>query len=661
MPDFVTSVLDSLSGLGPAGYITLVVAVSVVCQWIAWRLRIPSILLMLLVGFGLGQIVAAEEVLGHELLFDGVSLTVGIILFEGSMSLRLKHVQDLGRPVWRLCSVTVLVAWVLITTAAWLIGFDIRVALLAGAILVVTGPTVIAPILRTLRPTRRVSSLLRWEGIVVDPIGAVLALLVFQGIVSGEDGQAASAVLLALGKTLLIAFGIALVMGVAIEFVMRRRAVPDFLHGVFFLAAAITALVVSDALQPESGLLTVTILGMYLGNRPELHLEHVAEFKEHLQILFVGALFVVLAGRISPQEIVDVAPKAMIFLAVLVLIVRPVSVGIGLLRTKVTRNERILLACMAPRGVVAAAVTSIFALGLTESANSLSRRAESATGEEGRALTERADEMQHLAGQASQLVPLVFVVIVCTVAIYGLSIGKLAERLGLASANPQGVVFVGVNRWVVDAAKLLQESGISVLVVARNYVTLSNARMAGLQTVTANILSEYAVKDMDLSGIGYFISCTPEDETNATAAREFSHVFGRANTYQLHRGAKSTGTGSARRDTAGHLSARYAFVPPLSRAELDRRMTTGMTVKKTSLSKEFTLDDFHKYYGQDAVILFVQRGGVTTVAHQSMKLPRTEGSLIAMVYARDNAVTGSEPGSEPRSDDEEAEGAAPLG
>ncbi|WP_182357600.1 cation:proton antiporter [Tomitella gaofuii] len=643
MSDFVASITDSLAGLGPAGYITLVVAVSVVCQWFAWRIRMPSILLMLLVGFGLGQIVSAEEVLGRDLLFDGISLTVGIILFEGSMSLRLKHVQDLGRPVWRLCSVTVLVAWSLITLAAWLIGFDIKVALLVGAILVVTGPTVIAPILRSLRPTRRVSSLLRWEGIVVDPIGAVLALLVFQGIVSGEGGQAASAVLIALGKTLLIAFGIALLMGVAIEFVMRRRAVPDFLHGVFFLAAAITALVASNALQPESGLLTVTILGIYLGNRPELHLEHVAEFKEHLQILFVGALFIVLAGRISPQQIIDVAPKALIFIAALVLVVRPVSIALGLLRTKVTRNERILLACMAPRGVVAAAVTSIFALGLTQSADALSAKADAATGDDKQALVAQAADLQRLAGQAAEMVPLVFVLIVCTVAIYGLSVGRLAERLGLASANPQGVVFVGVNRWVVDAAKLLQDSGIPVLVVARNYVTLSGARMAGLPTITANILSEYAVKDMDLSGIGYFIACTPEDETNATAAREFSHIFGRANTFQLHRGAKSTGTGSTRRDTAGHLSARYAFVPPLSRAELDRRMMAGMAVKKTALSSKYTLADFRRQYGDDAVILFVQRGGVTSVAHETTKLPSAEGTLIAMVPVTEDAGAARRP------------------
>jgi len=167
--------------LEPAPYLALVAVLAVLSQLLAWQLRLPSILLLLVTGFGLGRLVDPDAVLGRDVLFGGVTLAVGVILFEGSLSLRLRDVRDLGRPVLRLCTVTVLVAWVLITAAAWLIGFRLELALLVGAVLVVTGPTVIAPILRMLRPTRRVASLLRWEGIVVDPIGAVLAVLVFRG------------------------------------------------------------------------------------------------------------------------------------------------------------------------------------------------------------------------------------------------------------------------------------------------------------------------------------------------------------------------------------------------------------------------------------------------------------------------------------------------
>jgi hypothetical protein len=430
----------------------------------------------------------------------------------------------------------------------------------------------------------------------------------------------------------LVAFGIALALGALLEVVMRRRAVPDFLHGVLFLAAAVGAFVVSDALQTESGLLTVTVLGIYLGNRPKLHLEHVAEFKEHLQVLFVGALFIVLGGRVAPRELVDVAPKALIFLGALVLLVRPVSVLLGLLGTQVTRQERTLLAGMAPRGVVAAAVTSIFALGLQQTAGQVADRAAAATGAHRDALLARAADLHEIGRQAEQMVPLVFTVIVCTVAIYGIGVNRLAERLGLASANPQGVLFVGVNTWVVDTACLLRDAGVPVLVVARNHATLERARVAGLNTLTANILSEYAVKDMDLAGIGYFLACTPEDEVNATAARQFTRVFGGANTYQLHRDSRTTRTGDERRDTAGHLSARYAFVPALSRAELDSRMWSGMAVTRVDLSDEFGYEDFQRRYGEDAVILFVQRSpGTVEVAHPSTKMPQDEGTLIAMV------------------------------
>ena len=519
MTDLWTGTLAALDGMSPGSYMALVIVLGVVCQWVAWKFHVPSILVLLIVGFGLGQAVTPEEILGRDVLFGGVTISVGIILFEGSLSLRLKHVRDLGRPVLRLCTLTVLIAWVLITCSALLVGFDIRIALLVGAILVVTGPTVINPILRSLRPTRRLSSLLRWEGIVVDPIGAVLAVLVFQGVLAGGVDEALPTVLLNLVRTLLVGFGfgIAIALGVVLEVFMRRHAMPDFLHGVVFLAAAVGAQFVSNLLQPESGLLTVTVLGVFLGNRPQLHLEHVREFKEHLQVLFVGALFVVLAGRVTPGQLWEVAPQASAFLLLLVLVVRPVSIWLGLWGTKVTREERTLLACMAPRGIVAAAVTSIFALEFSHAAERLSARAADIGGAQGQQLAGQARELSALSGEAERMVPLVFLVIVCTVAIYGFGVGRLAERLSLASTSPQGVLFAGTSRWVVDAAKLLEEMGVPTLIVAREYRTLAKARMAGLTTETANILSEFAVKDMNLAGIGSLVACTPDDETNATA------------------------------------------------------------------------------------------------------------------------------------------------
>jgi NhaP-type Na+/H+ or K+/H+ antiporter len=627
-----TVTAGTLQDLPPGGYLGLVIVVAVLAQWLAWQLGVPSILLLLLVGFGIGQLATPDRVLGRDVLFGGVTLTVGIILFEGSLSLRIAHVRDLGRPVARLCTVTVLIAWALITASAVLVGFTLEVALLVGAILVVTGPTVIAPILRQLRPTRRVSSLLRWEGIVVDPIGAVLALLVFQGVVSGGLGDALPTVALTVARTLLVGFGIALALGYLLEALMRRHAIPDFLHGVVFLAAAVGALLLSNAVQPDSGLLTVTVLGVYLGNRPELHLEHVREFKEHLQVLFVGGLFVVLAGRVTPEQVWDVAPTALAFLALLVLVVRPVSVLLGLLGTRVTREERTLLACMAPRGIVAASITSIFALDLTHAAEDVAERARRTTGAAARDYAAQAADLARLSGEARQMVPLVFLVIVCTVAVYGFGVGRLAERLGLGSPAPQGVLFAGVSPWAAQAAALLDELGVPTLIVAREDGDLSRARMAGLNTETANILSEFAVQDMDLSGLGTLVAGTRDDEHNATATREFARVLGRANVYQLRRSEQVEGR-SPRKDAAGHLTARAAFVPPLSHRELQERVDAGMRVRRARLSAEFTLADLQKQYRGQAVLLFLHRAGQTSVVHADGRLPERDGVLLFLAPA----------------------------
>ncbi len=615
------SLVQNFESMKPAPYLGLVMVAAVASQWLGWKLKVPSILLLLGVGFGLGRLADPEVVLGQGILFGGVTIAVGIILFEGSLSLSVGALRELSTPVLRLCTVTVAVAWVLITAAALLVGFEVEVALLVGAILVVTGPTVIAPILRQLRPTRRVASMLRWEGIVVDPIGAVLAVLVFQGVLAGRVEAAVTQVLWSLAATVLIGFGIALSLGWVLARLMRANAIPDFLHGVVFLSSAVGALVASNALQPESGLLTVTVLGVYLGSQSDLHLEHVVEFKEHLQVLFVGALFVVLAGRVAPSDIAEVAPRAAVFV-LLLLLIRPVSIYLGLWGTSATKEERSLLACMAPRGIVAAAVTSIFALEFEHSAE--------VAVEAGNFV--RAAELQKLAAQVSELVPLVFLVIVATVAIYGLGVGRLAERLGLATTSPQGVLFVGSRRWVVEVAATLEKADITCLVVDRDYAALSGARMAGVKSEAANILSDYAVRDMELAGIGRLIACTSDDEANATAAREFAHVLGRANVYQLQRsGDEPEALPDRRRGTAGHLTATASFSPARSYEAMEDLEDRGAVAKKTRLTEEFPLSAFRERYGEEAVIMFVLDDGKLAVVTPDYEIPETGVSVVALV------------------------------
>lgn len=610
------SLIDAFNEALPSSYLALVLVLAVLGQWLASLVRIPGILVLLVVGFGLGQLIAPEEVLGRDLLFAGTSLAVGVILFEGSLTLKYKQVRDLGGSVRRLCTVVVLIAWVLITATMLLLGYDIRLAALVGAILVVTGPTVIGPILRQLRPTRRLASLLRWEGIVVDPIGAILAVLVYQAIVAGEAG-AFGAVLIALGATLGIGFGVGLAVGWVLEQVTRRHLIPDFLDGAAYLAGALGALVVSNMLQSETGLLTVTVMGIYLANRPDLHLERIREFSEHLQVLLVGVLFVLLAGRISWAALVDVLPKAAFLLAALVLVVRPVSIFLGLWRSDATRRERLVLAGMAPRGIVAASVMSIFAIELEHAAGS-----------------DDSNGLAALADQAATVVPLVFAFIVGSVAIYGFGVGRLAERLGLASTNPTGILFGGAPTWAIQAAQRLQENDIAVKVITRDYSAVKACRSAGIDVEFTHLLSEYTHDEMAVAGFGTFVAATSDDETNATAARQFAHVFGKKNVFQLKRHEESAHAGLRKKDRAlpaRHLSAARLGYPARTFEQLDERTRDGMRVRSTKLTAEFTLDDFLARYGDRAVILFARIDDRFVPVTDSTTLPRSGTTLIAQV------------------------------
>lgn len=633
----------------PVVYLGAVLVVAALAQWLAWALKIPSILLLLILGFLGGTLVSPDDVLGRDVLFAAVTLAVGVILFEGSLTLRLADVRDLGKPVLRLCSVTVVIAWALITGAGWLMGLDPQLALLIGAILVVTGPTVINPILRQLRPTRRISSLLRWEGIVVDPIGAILAVLVYQAVLVGNREDALGTALLTLAISVGVALLFTLVLAVVVEFVMVRHLVPDYLHGTLFLAVAAGGLVGSNMIQSESGLLTVTILGIVLGNRRTLHLEHVKEFYEHLQVLLVGVLFVILAGRVTPQQVLDNLWMALGFVAMLILIVRPVSIWLGLMGTETTRKERLLMSGMAPRGIVAAAVTSIFALELEHAAETI-------TGE-------RREALVQLAEEAEAMVPLVFVTIVVTVAVYGLGVGRLAERLGLATTNPQGVVFAGSQEWVRQVAGALGELGVPTILVSQDFGELQRARMEGVRTERTNILSDYAINDLDLAGIGSFIAATDDDGTNTTAAREFTHTLGRANVYQVLRedsrqpedasvtsgipesasavtdqgrtAARSSATKGTERTRSSHkLAARTPFRPALTYAQLEERVDSGMTVRRTQLTETFTLAHYQER-NPDAVLMFTHDGTKASVLTEESDVAETDVTLIALAPPRE--------------------------
>jgi CPA1 family monovalent cation:H+ antiporter len=569
-------------------YLAGVAVLGIFAQWLAWRLRLPAILLLLGFGMLLGLFVRPDQMLanltgsdvsvGPRLLFPVVSLAVAVILFEGGLTLKFSELKSSGTAVLRLVSAGALVTWILTALAAWmLLGLTGRLSILLGAVLVVTGPTVVMPLLRHIRPSRRIGSIVKWEGIVIDPVGAVLAVLVFEHFFVGGGDASGMETFLKLAKTIAIGtvggIGVALLLAQGV----KRYWVPDFLHGAVFLVAALGAFAVSNWLQEESGLVTVTLMGIVLANQKDIRVHHILEFKEHLGVLLISFLFIVLGSRLEVENLVKVGAGGFFFLVVLILLVRPAAVLVATLGTDLTARERTFLAFLAPRGIVAASVASVFALKLAS-----------------------LDESS--VNQAQELAPITFLVILGTVSVYGLLAGPLARKLGLADPNPQGVLFAGAENWVRQIATPVRDEGFAVMLVDTNYTNVAETRMAGLPADCSSILSEHVRDELDLSGIGRMLAMTFNDEVNTMAAREFVNLFGRANVYQLSSPDPRTGK---RVSIAEHLRGRKLFDQNLHHDVLAHRLATDSVVKKTQLTESFTWEDFGKLYGDSAVLMFI--------------------------------------------------------
>ena len=580
----------------PLTYFTWILALGIACQWLAWRFKLPSILLLLACGFAFGRIFdvriddyLVDTVDGSSTLLSLVGLFVAIILFEGGLTLKFRELRESGLPILRLC--TLAVAFSCALTAVFMtqvLGYDWRIATLVGAILTVTGPTVIAPLLRHINPTRKMASMLKWEGIVVDPIGAILAVLVFKVAMAGDMESAQTETLQSLG--VMIAVGVigALVIAKAVELLLKHHLVPDYLQPVFLLSVVAVAFTISNKFEKEAGLLTVTVLGIALANQKHAFVRHILEFKENLRTLIISTLFIVLSGRIAPADLGGTIWKGALLLIFLVAIGRPLSVYASLLFSKaVNFREKSFLAAMAPRGIVAAAITSIFALEFEEAAKH---------GQFG-------DLSPAIAAQSQELVALVFMVIVGTVAIYGLAAVPMARSLGLASKNATGILFAGADQWIRLVAKALQENGHRVLLLDTNDKNIMAAKMDGLEAHRANILSEFAEEELDFNGLGHLIAATPNDEVNSMAATRFSHQFTRAGVWQLKPGDRDEHHHKA---AATDLRHNICFSGGPDHQKLSAKVNTpDVTVKKTLITDVFTFEQFEQSW-PNAIVLFLQ-------------------------------------------------------
>ena len=568
--------------------IALILILGVGAQWLAWHYQFPSILLLLIAGFLAGPVLGMIEpaTLQGEWVYPFVSISIGIILFEGGLNLRLSELRDAGGVIRNLITIGVLVTWLIGAAAIYVIqDFSVELSLLTGAILVVTGPTVIVPLLRHIQPKGRIGTVAKWEGITIDPIGAILATLVLEVIIllnepggaSASVGAATLHVVEGVGLAILASIVIGGAAAAIIVFTLYRRLVPGFLHNPMTLTLLVVAFVGSEALQHEAGLLTATLMGVALANQSYVPVQRIVEFKENLQVLLLGILFIVLSARLDLATFENVGGRTVLLIGVLIAVVRPLAVFISGIGTKLSWREQAFLAWLAPRGIVAAAVASLFAF-----------------------------ELQGVIPEAAaSLVPVVFIVIVGTVAVYGLTSPFVASWLDLAEPNPEGILFVGAETWVQRIASTLQKLGITVKLIDSNPDHVERARARGLPAERTNLLSESVFEELELNGIGHLMIMIPNDEVASLVALHLSEVFETNNIFQLP--ARSDWR-RVDEDLPKHLRGHLLFGGDASCRQIRDGIDHEHEVCVAKMEMAASLEEIKAHFGPEALPMFIIRG-----------------------------------------------------
>lgn len=529
-----------LVGLG------LIVVLAVGSQLLAGRLRVPALLVLLPVGFGAGALtdnVDPERLLGAA-FSPLVSLAVAVILYDAGLGL------DLGRLKGHTRRVVVRLLWigtVLTVVSAALfavpvLDMSMPAAVMLASILVVSGPTVVGPLLSFVRPSERLQRVLIWEGSLIDPVGGILGALVFHGVLAGErPGFARQLGQFAASAAVGVAGGAA--GAVLLWLVLSRVRLGEELGTSVQFAAVIGVAAACDALRDDTGLISAVVMGMAMANLPGLDIPARRPFFDTLVSLTIGLLFISISATVTPASLRHVVLPSLALVALLVLVTRPVVAHLATLRTDVPRGERWFIGWMAPRGIVAAATASTFSATLVDRG----------------------------IGGAERILPATFVVIVATVMLYGLTAFPVARRLGVLRPARSRPLLVGGAPWTVDLACALRSAGPDVLMWAGADRERERIEEAGLKLAPGELLASATGAGAELEGITGVLLLTGEDDFNALASMTLREsVEG-----QVHRLRPPSGSHGV---VAPYTGGESLFGPGLTGPELTRRYEAGARV-----------------------------------------------------------------------------------
>lgn len=502
-----------------------ILVLGIFSQWLAWKIKVPAILPLLFLGLLLGplstlfmpsgeKLIDGDAIFQEEMLFHFVAISVGVILFEGGLTLQLPEIRKQASVIRNILTIGVIVTLIGGAVAAFfLLGFTWRFAFLFGALIVVSGPTVVTPILRNVRPNQTTNTILKWEGILIDPLGALIAVLAFGFIRTSKSEQEYTLIALRdFFLTMSTGAFLGLVAAFLLYYLLKQNRLPHYLKNVVTLALVILTFALSELIMKESGLLAATVMGMVLANLKIEDLKLILTFKEDISMILISVLFLLLSSRMGLQEISQLGLNSIILFFIVVLVVRPLGIFLSTLGADVNLREKLFISWIGPKGIVAAAVASLFSLELSREDAYLSPQ-----------------EMSN----AQIILPLVFMFIVGTVVLQGSTAKLVAKWLGVLRKESYGVLFIGANEASRYIAKYLYNNGVPVLLADTAQINLSEAEKQGLPTYGGNLLKENLGEEIDLSEMGRLFAFTSNTEINVLACRKFTNEFGEGKNFRL--------------------------------------------------------------------------------------------------------------------------------
>ncbi len=500
-----------------------IIILGIIAQWVAWRLKLPAILPLILIGLFVGPFSTllsddgtkwiepiwngVEGFFPGESLYYFVSLAISIILFEGGLTLKRSEIRNIGPVITKLITIGSLVTFIGAGIAAYFIfGLSLKISFLFSGLIIVTGPTVISPILRNIPLKKDVSSVLKWEGILIDPIGALVAVLVYEFIVAGAGGEFTFTALKEFGKIVLFGSTFGFSFAHALAFSTKKHLIPHYLLNVATLSAVLGVFVMSDAFAHESGLLAVVVMGMVLGNINLPNLKELLYFKESLSVLLISILFILLSANINIEDLQLLYrwETAVLFLVV-AFVIRPIGVFLSTKGSDLKMNERVFISWVGPRGIVAAGIASLFGSKLIIS------------GEPG----------------AEYITPLVFMIVLGTVLLNATTARVFAKAIGVFLKKSDGILIVGASEVSRLIARYLQRNNRHVVLLDSNGSNVRMARELELEALEANIYSDDLTDNIELNHVGYLMALTGSSEINKYALTRFKKQFGENGSFRL--------------------------------------------------------------------------------------------------------------------------------